>query len=55
MGIKRNADRTATVTREPAGKAIGVKNPFLNSVPVPKSARSTVGKTTTKPVPRRRK
>lgn len=55
MGIKRNADRTATVTRNPDGKSVPVKNPFVNSVPVPKSARSTVGKTTSKPVPRRRK
>lgn len=55
MGIKRNADRTATVTRNPDGKSVPVKNPFVNSVPVPKSARSTVGRTTSKPVPKRRK
>lgn len=55
MGIKRNPDGTATVTRNPDGKSIPIKNPFPNSVAVPRSARSTVGKTTTKPVPRRRK
>ncbi len=55
MGIKRNPNGTATVTRNPDGKSIPVKNPFPNSVPIPKSARDTVGKTTSKVVPKRRK